>query len=219
MSLDLYLQSTIRKIIDDPELLDSTVQRVSEKLGISYISEKEPEGNVCFINSDEVRPEFRLSFSSTDLYDYLYAVLLSLPYPTQANEIDQTDVSRIPMPKDSSSFWRLVQLGKQLRQLHRLEDPVVNASITLHSPDGNYVVYNIRHEWDRIYINDTTYFERVPEPVWHLYLGGYQPAQQWLHERLGHTLTGEDILQYQRIITALTHSLPLIAEIDRMVVE
>lgn len=219
MSLDLYLQSTIRSIKGDPELLNSTAQKVAEKLGIAFIPEKEPEGNVCFINSDEVRPEFRLNFSTADLSDYLYAVLLSLPYRSQPNGIEQTAFSGIPIPKDSGTFWRLVQLGTQLRQLHRLDSPAINAPPLLHSPNGNYAVDSIRYEEGCVYINATTYLEEVPELVWYLYLGGHQPAQQWLHARMGHTLTDVEIMQYQRIITALTHSLPLLAEIDQLVAE
>lgn len=219
MSLDLYLQSTTRRIKGDPELLNSTAQKVAERLGIVFIPEKESEGNVCFINSDEVRPEFRLSFSTADLSDYLYAVLLSMPYRTQPQGIEQANFSGIPIPKNSGTFWRLVLLGTQLRQFHRLDSPVMNAPALLHSSNGNYVVDSIRYEGGCVYINATTYLEEVPEPVWYLYLGGHQPAQQWLYDRLGHTLTDQDILQYQRIITALTHTLPLLAEIDQLVTE
>ncbi|GAB3178871.1 type ISP restriction/modification enzyme [Telluribacter humicola] len=219
MAPDLYPQSTIRSIKTDPELLDNIVQRLVERLGIAYISDKEPEGNVCFINSDEVRPEFRLSFSSTDLFDYLYAVLLSLPYRRQPTGIEQTDFSTIPIPGDSSTFWRLVQLGSQLRRTHLLESPAANVPITFHSADDSYMVNTIRYEDGRVYINDTAYFEEVPELVWQLYLGDSQPARQWLKEHVGRTLTSEDIMKYQRVITALTHTHHFISEIDKCRIE
>ena len=67
-----------------------------------------------------------------------------------------------------------------------------------------------------VYINDTKYFNNVPEVAWTFYIGGYQPAQKWLKDRKGRTLEFDDILHYQKIIVALTETDRLMKEIDKI---
>jgi hypothetical protein len=52
-------------------------------------------------------------------------------------------------------------------------------------------------------INAEQYFDGVPTSVWTFYIGGYQPAQKWLKDRTGRTLSYEDLMHYQRIVKAL----------------
>lgn len=96
-----------QEIILNPEIINQVVNC----LGLLFINEKEPEGNVCFINSNELRPEFRQSFTSINLLDYCYAVLHS-----PINEFSEINSVRIPITSDSSVFWELVKLGGELRK-------------------------------------------------------------------------------------------------------
>ena len=66
----------------------------------------------------------------------------------------------------------------------------------------------------RVYINETQYFDNVPEIAWNFYIGGYQPAQKWLKDRKEKTLNFDDIFHYQKIIVALTETDRLMKEID-----
>lgn len=68
----------------------------------------------------------------------------------------------------------------------------------------------------RVYINDTQYFQMVPEVAWNFYIGGYQPAQKWLKDRKGRELSYEDILHYQKIIVALFKTDEIMKEIDEI---
>ncbi len=65
-----------------------------------------------------------------------------------------------------------------------------------------------------VYINATQYFGDVPEVAWGFYIGGYQPAQKWLKDRQGRALTSDDIVHYQKIITALAETSRIMGEID-----
>ena len=67
-----------------------------------------------------------------------------------------------------------------------------------------------------VFINTTQYFSNVPETAWNFYIGGYQPAQKWLKDRKGRTLSFEDIQHYQKIIVALTETDRLMKEIDKI---
>ncbi|MBG7610812.1 hypothetical protein IU405_00940, partial [Polaribacter sp. BAL334] len=65
-----------------------------------------------------------------------------------------------------------------------------------------------------VYINDTQYFDNVPQVAWEFYIGGYQPAQKWLKDRKERTLEFDDILHYQKMIVALTETDRLMKAID-----
>ena len=66
----------------------------------------------------------------------------------------------------------------------------------------------------KVFINETQYFDNVPETAWNFYIGGYQPAQKWLKDRKERELSYEDILHYQKIIYALTKTDELMKKID-----
>lgn len=70
--------------------------------------------------------------------------------------------------------------------------------------------------YGKVYINDTQYFENVPETAWNFYIGGYQPAQKWLKDRKDRTLNFEDLMHYQKIIVALFETDRLMKEIDEV---
>ena len=174
------------------------------------------------------------TFTPLDILDYIYAVLHSPAYRDKYKEFLKIDFPRVPYPTNAASFWKLVELGGQLRQLHLLESPEVEKPITKYPVGGDNVVTKITFNtyiYDpeipdkdgnisypdylgTVYINDTQYFADVPTSAWEFYIGGYQPAQKWLKDRKGRTLEFEDILHYQKIIVALAATARLMKEID-----
>ena len=79
---------------------------------------------------------------------------------------------------------------------------------------GTLQVDCYRWEQNRVYINCEQYFEGVPESAWNFYIGGYQPAQKWLKDRNGMTLSFEDVKHYQGIIYVLQQTGKIMDEID-----
>jgi hypothetical protein len=57
-------------------------------------------------------------------------------------------------------------------------------------------------------------FEGVPPEVWNFHIGGYQVCEKWLKDRRGRTLTYEDLEHYSKVVTALSETIRLMAEID-----
>ena len=175
------------------------------------------------------------TFTPVDVLDYIYAVLHSPTYREKYKEFLKIDFPRVPYPKEQKTFWKLIELGSELRKLHLLESPVVMKSITQYPVDGDNIVtkpvftmYNyiptLPGEPDPDYlgdvlINDTQYFASVPSSAWDFYIGGYQPAQKWLKDRKGRKLEFEDILHYQKIIVALTETGRLMKKIDKIEME
>ncbi len=197
-----------------PNFNKEILNQIVEKLGLAFVAERE-DGNVCFANNnDELRDEFKSVFAPIDLLDYIYAVLHSPAYREKYKEFLKIDFPRVPYPEDAGKFWQLVKLGGEIRQLHLLESAAVNKFITKYPIDGSNVVIKPVYKEGKVYINDTQYFENVPQIAWEFYIGGYQPAQKWLKDRKDRELSFEDIQHYQKIIVALTETDRLMKEID-----
>lgn len=122
----------------------------------------------------------------------------------------------MPYPKDRKQFEALVSLGKELRELHLLESPKVRKFITSYPESGSNEVEKVTYKDGRVYINANQYFGDVPEVAWNFYIGGYQPAQKWLKDRKGRTLTNDDIEHYQQMIVALVETARIMKEIDEV---
>lgn len=190
-------------------------------------------------DSSPLQEEQLYEFAPIDILDYIYAVLHSPTYREKYKEFLKIDFPRVPYPKDKKTFWKLVELGAELRQIHLLESDVVENYITQYPIDGDNVVvkprFAIANEMKQyleenetasylavtgnVYINDSQYFANVPEVAWNFYIGGYQPAQKWLKDRKDRTLDVDDILHYQKIIVALFETDRLMKEIDKINIE
>ncbi|HMS42319.1 MAG TPA: DUF559 domain-containing protein, partial [Pyrinomonadaceae bacterium] len=173
-------------------------------------------------------------FAPIDILDYIYAVLHSPSYREKYKEFLKIDFPRVPFPKDAETFWKLVELGKEIREIHLLESAKVSEYITQYPVDGTNTVGKVHYEplrpadtspfkgeelKGKVWINETQYFDNVPETAWNFYIGGYQPAQKWLKDRKERTLDYEDIFHYQKIIVALTETDRLMKEIDEIAVD
>jgi very-short-patch-repair endonuclease len=158
-------------------------------------------------------------FWAVDIMDYVYAVLHSPGYREKYKEFLNLNFPRVPYPKDAATFWQLVNLGSQIRQIHLLESPTVEQYITQYPIDGDNVVGKTKYQEGKVYINETQYFDNVPQVAWEFYIGGYQLAQKWLKDRKERTLEFDDILHYQKIIVALTETDRLMKEIDKIHIE
>jgi predicted helicase len=215
-----------------PNLNLEIVDQIAKGLGLSFVPEAfdsaqaDRGGEVCYAESGEVMPEYRQSFAPIDLLDYIYAVLHSPTYRETYKEFLKIDFPRVPYPTDADTFWKLVALGGELRQLHLMESPTLSQFITQYPVGGENEVEKIRFEnlsgledltglaTGRVYINSDQYFDSVPEVAWNFYIGGYQPAQKWLKDRKGRILDFEDIMHYQKIIKALAETDRVMGEID-----
>lgn len=151
-----------------------------------------------------------------DLFDYIYAVLHSPSYRERYKEFLKIDFPRIPYPTDWEKFRDLAELGEELRQLHLMEDMPSKLGVSF-PVSGTLQVDCYRWENNRVYINSEQYFEGVPESAWNFYIGGYQPAQKWLKDRKGMTLSFEDVKHYKQIIYVLQQTERIMGEIDEII--
>ncbi|BAZ85006.1 type ISP restriction/modification enzyme [Dolichospermum compactum] len=70
-----------------------------------------------------------------------------------------------------------------------------------------------------MYINKHSYFTDIPSHIWEFKIGGYQVLDKWLKDRKNakRELSTEEINQHQKIVIALTETLRLMQEIDRII--
>ena len=198
-------QFAYRNFAYRPNLSQQIVRGIEKSLGIPFIIQQNKTSNN--------------EFGEVDILDYIYAVLHSPTYREKYKEFLKIDFPRVPYPKNKETFWQLVKLGGELRQIHLLESPVVEKYITQYPIDGDNEVSRPKYEDGKVYINETQYFDNVPEVAWNFFIGGYQPAQKWLKDRKEKTLEFDDILHYQKIIVALSETNRLMNEIDKIEIE
>ena len=214
---DTNAQQTIGQSTErTPNLNAKIVKQIADKLGLTFTNEP----------FDYAQGKIRTTFAPIDILDYIYAVLHSPTYREKYKEFLKIDFPSVPYPKEKKAFWQLVKLGGEIRQIHLLESPIVEKYITQYPEDGNNVVTKPRFDSaqrddnkGKVHINNTQYFEDVPQIAWDFYIGGYQPAQKWLKDRKDRKLEFDDILHYQKIIVALSETDRLMKEINKIVIE
>jgi predicted helicase len=184
-----------------PNLNTEIINKIANQLSLKFTFEKETTKD---------------TFAPIDILDYIYSVLHSLSYREKYNEFLKIDFPRVPYPKNKETFWSLVKLGGEIRQIHLLESQITEKFITQYPIAGNDTISKPQFKDGRVYINETQYFDNVPEISWNFYIGGYQPAQKWLKDRKDRKLEFEDILHYQKIIVALFETDRLMKEIDKI---
>jgi hypothetical protein len=109
-----------------------------------------------------------------------------------------------------------------------MASPVLDHAITTYPNNGDNIITRKINKNDfervggveeptstgRVWINDQQYFDGIPVIAREFYIGGYQPAQKWLKDRHGRQLNFEDIMQYRKIIVALTETHRIMQAID-----
>lgn len=151
-----------------------------------------------------------------NILDYIYAVLHSPGYREKYKEFLKIDFPRVPYPKNKEIFWKLVEKGKELRELHLMESLMLQKPITTFPEGGSNIVNKIKYEGGKVYVNEKQYFGDVPEVAWNFYIGGYQPVQKWLKDRKNRNLSSDDIEHYQKIIVVLNETDKIMKEIDNV---
>jgi len=144
--------------------------------------------------------------SPEEVLAYVYAVLHSPSYRERYKEFLKVDFPRIPLPENAESFEHLVKIGYQLIDLHLMKDANRWNLRTTFPEAGSQQIEKYKYIDGCVWINETQYFGNVPESAWRFYIGGYQPAQKWLKDRVGRTLSFNEIRHYMQIVHALAET-------------
>ena len=153
--------------------------------------------------------------SEVKVFDYIYGVLHSPAYRATYAEFLKIDFPRIPYPASPEVFRQVSEKGEALRRLHLMEAAAIGDTPYPYHGEGDDVVASgyPKLEGGKVQINQDQYFADVPELAWSFYIGGYQPAQKWLKDRRGRTLSWDDIGHYQKIVKILSETDRIMQEI------
>jgi predicted helicase len=177
------------------------VAEIVNKIGLSFTTEKQDDEH---------------TFAPIDILDYIYAVLHSPAYREKYREFLKIDFPRVPYPESAEQFTALAALGAILRGIHLLETVNCSGRLAEYPVAGNNNVDKPEYRDVKVWINKHQYFDEVPLNVWDFYIGGYQPAQKWLKDRKGRSLTYDEIEHYQKILSALHLTIEIQAQIDEV---
>ena len=192
-----------------PNLAPEFIANFSTRLKLAFV----PDG--C--------GDLRKTFGPEDVFHYAYAVFHSPTYRSRYAEFLKIDFPRLPLTSDVELFRSLCALGKELVELHLMEQ--LPKPRTRYPVAGDNTVDNVRYTEPasgvpgRVWINKTQYFDNVPPEVWGYHIGGYQVCQKWLKDRKGRQLSYDDLTHYQGIVAALARTIELQTAIDEAIVE
>ena len=141
-----------------------------------------------------------------DVFDYIYAVLHCPDYREKYSDFLKNDFPRIPWPVSGKQFWKLQIKGEQLRLLHLLEESAVGETPFPFEGAGDSIVRKIVFDGGKVWINETQFFDSVPETAWNHSIGGYKPAYKWLKDRRGLKLDWQRIGHYQKVVKVLSET-------------
>ncbi|HYW15641.1 MAG TPA: type ISP restriction/modification enzyme [Allosphingosinicella sp.] len=153
--------------------------------------------------------------SEVKVFDYIYGVLHSPDYRRTFAEFLKIGFPRIPYPSSPEVFRHVSEKGEQLRRLHLMEPAAIGETPYPYDGEGEDVVASGYPKFGKgkVYVNANQYFGGVPDVAWNFHIGGYQPAQKWLKDRRGRTLSWNDIGHYQQIIKILVETSRIMGEI------
>jgi predicted helicase len=224
-------------------LAPAFIKAMEEKLGMRFVDLTLPFGHPSPTGRGEsAAPPSALGkgagglgqvFTPEDVFYYAYAVFHNPTYRTRYAEFLKIDFPRLPLTGNRKLFFKLVEKGRELVELHLLKSSKVDDFITTYPEPGSNKVEKAGHapspqplsspkgapkgRGGRVWINEKQYFGQVPEEVWNFKVGGYQVCDKWLKDRKGRVLSGEDITHYQRVVVALKETIRLMQEIDKTI--
>lgn len=179
--------------------------RIRDRSGVwhSNLSERA----IKIISRDlSVRP------SDIEVVDYIYGVLNSPEYRATSSEFLKSDYPVIPLPQSDGYFGSHRNLGFRLRKLHLLECKDIQHPqnwITNFPISGDNVVTQREYKQGSLWINSTQYIDNVPSTAWEYRVGGYQVIDKWLLDRMNKSLTNDELVHVQKMITGIERATAL----------
>lgn len=187
------------------------IQDISKQCSLEFVWTKNRDGNLCMAQNDDLRPEFRQSFSALNALNYCYSLQINRAFNNGTG-------SSFYLPKNKEAFWTLESLGAQLKEIHSLKKKENETTVFESEPSSSVYCGTFCFERDNhgqeglgsICIEGVSYWGQLPEKVWTFGLANQQPVQKWLQLRRGAQITLEECERFKMILLALKQSLKLL---------
>lgn len=145
----------------------------------------------------------------------LYATLASSAYRQGFAESLWREFPRVIVPREADLARELTTLGRQLIDVHLLRHAAPEFTTA-----GEGLVTQPRYpKWSagQVLVSAERSMACCSREVFEYRIGAHAPAQKWLADRRGRTLTRSDQSHYQQLLGALERTLEIIAQIDRAI--
>ncbi len=158
---------------------------------------------------------YNSQFTAEEIFYYICAILHSPTYREKYVEFLRIDFPKIPFTTDTIIFKQLSLIGKQLVNAQIfIEIPAQNVGIPMGLGDTD--VTKIQFKENRIYYNQTNYFDNVSNEIYNFKIGGYQVIDKYLKERKKRKLDNDEIVKLEEIINIIDFTIKQMDIIDRL---
>lgn len=158
--------------------------------------------------------ESDIEFDMMDLFDYTYGILNSPLYIEKYIDLLKIEFPKIPIPNGNEMFLRIAAYGKQLRNIHLLEEDIGNPLDIQFEGIGDNIVSSRKLKPEGLFINRTQRFTNVTEEIWDFCYGGYHGLQKWFKDRNGMKLSESDIQHVIKVLNVFNRTIIIREDLD-----
>jgi hypothetical protein len=153
------------------------------------------------------------------LFHYTYAVLNATTYRSRFAHALRYAFPRIPISGNPVAFEQLRGLGFELTTIHLLERPhLAQAGPPLDGDDQAVLsAPSYDEQTSTIKLAPDLVARNVTPDVWRYQQGAYRVVRDYLKEREGRRLTGEEFEDFRRLVGAVRLTLELLPTLDEAV--
>jgi predicted helicase len=175
--------------------------------------------NPTYLRKLEIALNEKSHLPPEKVLSFIYAILYSHGYRKRYMDFLKVDFPRIPLPQKMSLFEALAKAGAELIALHLLESSKIEKAVSVFSGGYGSVIEKASYSNNTVWVNksQTIGFKGVDEKVWNFHIGGYQVCEKWLKDRKDRKLTKDDVEHYHKIIVAISGTIRLMDEIDKVI--
>jgi predicted helicase len=179
---------------------------------------RESNINPEFIKKVESILKIKLGVDFTEemIINYIYAIINSPMYKTRYINYLKYDYPKIPIVKDVKKFMALCKIGKELTETHLMENDILSIDVK-YPVKGDNKVTKVKHSDDKLYINETQYFNNISTDVYSAVFGGYQVVKKWFDARKGLILDYDDLKHINTMVNAISRTFEIQTEIDNII--
>lgn len=183
-------------------------------------SSKEKKPNIALIVFEKLQKAYSKKPSPEQILYYCYAILYSNIYREKYAEFLKIDFPRIPFTTDYKLFIECAKLCEELAALHLLKHKSLNnPTVKYFGKENNNTIERplYKTEEQRVYINDSKYFDNLPQAVWQYHIGGYHVMEKYLKDRKGRQMG--DPGHYCKVATAIAETIEVQTAADKLFVQ
>ena len=160
--------------------------------------------------------ERKRGFGPEDLLHYIYGLFHSPSYRTRYADDLRVDYPRVLLPAGPDIAHSLCEAGCELLAWHTLQraTPAEPMDLRGNRPEPTVAAGYPRYADGRVYMNGSTWFGPVSEPIWDFQVGAHQVCRKWLKDRRGRAFGPQDLQHYRYILEGVQATLRWMHEID-----